>query len=347
MSPLRRQIRSYGPYRVTLGPAKLFLDDIQDIISAIESFIVKRQKEEGSSLTANGKEEPSEPSAVVIVAGNAIADSVEDLREASKEELNHLSLVLESPHFNIDLWHIDADITTVRDDLEARTLADDIAAFVKSKRALFRGVWLASVGLAYLIILGAGNLSVAIYQVKHHGPYLPSLVFGIMFLGSGVLFSITAYRRSSHLGTVRVVAMRRNESRRLSSRARRDIFIAVVASVLGGLLKTQFEEIDTNGCAQGIKKRVKWPPIIGEKDLPGLEVRDRTLDGSADGTDLVIVFVFTRVEFTVLWLLGRRDVARPLKPLVGDNRSGKVENLLHIAFQLLHVMVTSLSCVRA
>ena len=42
-------------------------------------------------------------------------------------------------------------------------------------------------------------------------------------------------------------------------------------------------------------------------------MRDRALDGSADRTDLVIVFVFTRVEFTVLRLLSRRDVARPLE----------------------------------
>jgi hypothetical protein len=64
----------------------------------------------------------------------------------------------------------------------------------------------------------------------------------------------------------------------------------------GGLSKTQFEEIETDGRAEGIKKCVKWPPIIGEKDLPGLEVRNRALDGSTDGTDLTIVFVFTRVE---------------------------------------------------
>ena len=97
---------------------------------------------------------------------------------------------------------------------------------------------------------------------------------------------------------------------------------------------------------EGIKKRVERSPIIGEKDLPGLEMRNRALDGSADRTDLVIVFVFTRVEFTVLWLLSLRDVARPLKSLVRDNRSGKVENLLYLAFPLLHVMVTSGSRVR-
>ena len=42
----------------------------------------------------------------------------------------------------------------------------------------------------------------------------------------------------------------------------------------------------------------------------------------------------------------RRDVARPLKALVCDNRPGKVENLLYLAFPLLHVMVTSGSRVR-
>ncbi len=75
-------------------------------------------------------------------------------------------------------------------------------------------------------------------------------------------------------------------------------------------------------------------------------MRNRALDGSADRTDLVVVFVFTRIEFTILWLLSRRDVARPLKSLVCDNRSGKVENLLYLAFPLLHVMVTSGSRVR-
>ena len=73
---------------------------------------------------------------------------------------------------------------------------------------------------------------------------------------------------------------------------------------------------------------------------------NRALDGSADRTDLVIVFAFTRVQFMVLWLLTRRDVPRSLKSLVCDNRSGKVENLLHLAFPLLHVMVTSGSRVR-
>src|SRR2546421_13008428 len=76
-------------------------------------------------------------------------------------------------------------------------------------------------------------------------------------------------------------------------------------------------------------------------------MRNRALDGSADRTDLVIVFMFTRVEFTALWLLSRRDLARPLKSLVCDNRSAKVEQLLHLAFPLLHITVTCGTRVRA
>src|SRR5450756_2511076 len=121
---------------------------------------------------------------------------------------------------------------------------------------------------------------------------------------------------------------------------------SAMASRDRGLLKTQFKEIETDGCAEGIKKRAEWPPVISEKDLPGLEVRNGALNGSADGTDLVVVLVFAHVEFTILWLLDRRDVARPLKSLVGDNGSGEIENLLHIAFQLLHVVVASRSRVR-
>jgi len=70
-------------------------------------------------------------------------------------------------------------------------------------------------------------------------------------------------------------------------------------------------------------------------------MRDRTLDGGADRTHLIIVFMLAHIEITILWLLGRRDVAGSLESLVGNNGSGKVENLLHGTFQLLHVMVAS------
>ncbi len=75
-------------------------------------------------------------------------------------------------------------------------------------------------------------------------------------------------------------------------------------------------------------------------------MRHRSLDRRANGTDLVIVFVLTQVELAVSRLLRRRDVARPLESLVCDDCPGKFENFLHLALQLLHVMVTSGSWVR-
>src|SRR5580658_3859424 len=75
-------------------------------------------------------------------------------------------------------------------------------------------------------------------------------------------------------------------------------------------------------------------------------MRHRSLDGRANGTDLIIVFVLAQVELAVSWLLRRRHVARPLESLVCDDCSGKFENFLHVALQLLHVMVTSGSRVR-
>src|ERR1700685_2491646 len=75
-------------------------------------------------------------------------------------------------------------------------------------------------------------------------------------------------------------------------------------------------------------------------------MRHRSLDRRANGTDLVIVFVFTQVELAVYRLLRRGDVARPLESLVCDDRPGKFKNFLHLAVQLFHVMVTSGSRVR-
>ena len=112
-------------------------------------------------------------------------------------------------------------------------------------------------------------------------------------------------------------------------------------NVPGGLLETQFKEIEAYSGPKGIKKRIERSPIIDEKNIPGFEVRYGALDGSADRADLGIVFMFTCIESTVRRLLGRRDVTGSLKSLVGDNRSSEVANLLHLAFQLPHVMIAS------
>jgi hypothetical protein len=42
-------------------------------------------------------------------------------------------------------------------------------------------------------------------------------------------------------------------------------------------------------------------------------MRNRAFNGSADGTDLVIVLMLAHVEFTTHWLLCWRDVTGSLK----------------------------------
>src|SRR5579859_1488764 len=83
---------------------------------------------------------------------------------------------------------------------------------------------------------------------------------------------------------------------------------------------------------------IQHTPLQEPRHAPNPACRD---PGAPRPTGSPIIY-----EFTVQRLLSRRDVARPLKSLVCDNRSGKVENLLHLAFPLLHVMVTSGSRVR-
>lgn len=112
---LHRQIRSVGPYRIPLGPSRLYLDDVQDIVNTIEDF-TKEARDSASSESAikHGK--------IEIAAGNAIADTVDDLREATQKELSRVSISLNSPLLRIDLWKVVADIRTDPANLQVRAL---------------------------------------------------------------------------------------------------------------------------------------------------------------------------------------------------------------------------------
>jgi hypothetical protein len=89
MSPLHRIIRQRGPYRIPLEPAKLYLDDIQDIVSTVESFKVERNKR--MAADSAGAVESNDSESVDIIATDSIADTVDDLREASRVALRCLS----------------------------------------------------------------------------------------------------------------------------------------------------------------------------------------------------------------------------------------------------------------
>jgi hypothetical protein len=232
MSPLHRIIRQHGPHRIPLGPAKLYLDDIQDIVSAIESFKVERNKKITADSPAAAESNDSE--SVAIIATDRIADTVEDLREASREELKHLSISLDSADLFIYLYHINSDISVPRDDTDTRALAEDLAHFIKKKRMRSGATWFLRGSMLWLSIALVANISGCIYYIDHHKAYASSLIAAVFSFA--LLMSLTTFVAPSKLNEVRIIAIKRSEDRWFSRASRREILIAVVASIIGAII---------------------------------------------------------------------------------------------------------------
>ncbi len=236
MSPLHRIIRQYGPYRIPLGPAKLYLDDIQDIVSTVETFAVEHAKRKATET--EGPTENPGPGSVMIVATDTVADSVDDLKEASKEDLKHLYISLDTAKLFVDLSHIGSDISVPRDDSDARALGEDLAKFINSKRMRSASLWFLRGGALYFLIGAIVNVSLGIYAIAHRQPYFPpfaTAVFNIAFI-----MALRTFVAPSSLNEVKVVPVKRSESRRLSSSTRREIVIAVIASAIGAAIVSVF-----------------------------------------------------------------------------------------------------------
>jgi hypothetical protein len=106
-----------APFRLALGPARFFLDDIRDVHDALSDFSKKYADDSGQNNI---------PGEVKIRALSATADKVEDLKEATRAELNHVTLILSSPAIRIDLWRRSAGIIAVRGSATVRSFAESI-----------------------------------------------------------------------------------------------------------------------------------------------------------------------------------------------------------------------------
>jgi hypothetical protein len=227
---LHRQIRSIGDYRIRLGPSKLYLDDIQDILSTVETFA----KEHSPRPDDKGKDWT-----IALAAGKAIADSVEDLRDATQDELKRVLILLNKPSVQISLSRYVAFIETDNDDLESRALADDLAAFINSKKARLRALLPAFILPSGFFVLVVVGIIEGAYHSAHHksaAQYYAGAIASAIF---AVAFFIFSYKTSAN-NNVWIIAARRNESKRLSARTRRDIMIgtigAVIAAVIGAIV---------------------------------------------------------------------------------------------------------------
>lgn len=236
---LRRSIRTSGPraYQKTLGPALLFLDDIETIRQSLLDAAAER-------AALNREDEPDFVEADVSVsvsAGTAEADDVDDLREAAREEIDQLSLSLRNPRIQVNLWRRGADVSADAEDDDARRLADDIAKFIEDHRPWSRGLRFSPRGstvpvfalLATGALLGAIGLEV-LATGQDLGRGIPALVIAVMIFLAVPVTSRNTARKS---GSVRVLQVRRSDAHRSSRNTRREIVIAVLAAIAGALIK--------------------------------------------------------------------------------------------------------------
>jgi hypothetical protein len=289
MSPLRRSVRQdYRVYERRLGPAKLYLDDIDDIVrslrEALEEAKSSARKEQEEELTArmksierlkaserlkslgraeNGneldpkrmemlsdvqeaiKESLAKPDErleklyrIEIKASDAVADDVDDLRSATRGDLDRISISTYRPDVSVALRRNGARVFTFAEEEEwqARLLVDDIANFVNRRRAF---VVRPSMPVIFSLVLALLAVLVGILLAATDAD-IPSdlLEFGMLIIGIAPFFYVFEQLNSYLSGSVIVIPERRSERRGLSATSRRDATIAIVSAAVGAILGT-------------------------------------------------------------------------------------------------------------
>jgi hypothetical protein len=232
VSPLKREIRpaSDAPFRVSLGPALLYLDDVRDIYEGLVTFSKEWSKGEAGSRAIAGQ-----LPRIQITALSALADQVEDLEEATRAELDHLSLISQSPKIRIDFWCRGAEIIAESEGAGVRSFIEGVEKFLQGRRnwVVFLGQALTR-GVAFLLLP-------AVFAIMMFVPGLPEqlaitpdteeyVLLAIVFVTVFYLY----YSRYRHI--VKVVPVWRKDRRRFTNQTRREIFIALASAAVVGLL---------------------------------------------------------------------------------------------------------------
>ncbi|MDG4826776.1 hypothetical protein O7635_33415 [Asanoa sp. WMMD1127] len=231
---LHRQIRRTQPgevrHSITLGPARLYLEDLEAIVETLKDF--------ASTAVEAGATEPPAVRHVTIQAADAVADAVEDLKEATTAELNEVKVYVNGPSaVDLSLGNSHARIEVDAGDPDARALASDLAVFIGSRRSytpplrMYPGADLFALALTCAVVAGG---AIALLQGSR---WTSTWWFAAV---SVVLFNIgnlgINYFQARRLGCVEVVPERRKEKTRLSRQVRRDLVVVLVGAVVGGTL---------------------------------------------------------------------------------------------------------------
>ncbi len=234
---LRRSIRpdTASPFRIPLGPALLYLDDILDVYNDLITFSQQWCADNSERPQGPGESPEDLQNAVELRAQNAIADSAEDLKDATRQELDHVSLVCKSPKIRIDFSLRGAEVIAESDSPNVRSFAESLREFVQTRRSWLvvpmaigkKGFLWPTLALVYLLI--AAFLPVP-YPLKIYPDIWTYVIFGVL-----IAWLVFQYYRQ-YRNAVRISPEWRRESRGISSRTRRDLAVALVSAVVVGVL---------------------------------------------------------------------------------------------------------------
>jgi hypothetical protein len=229
---LRREIRITAQYarptRCRLGPAKIYLDDVQLIYESLAKAAIKRAKD--SNVT--------EPAQIFIGAGEAYAESPDDLRDAKPEELQKVSIGIEHPAIVVDLHRRFASISAYSDveDYDGEEVANRIRNYINSRRSFraaflcWRPTELRRLVLGWFSFFILGTLFGALTKPRLW--FFGLIVATVVAITMAGLVTYTIYR----LGAIRIIPHNESEIRGLSSETRKQLMIALIGAIVGALI---------------------------------------------------------------------------------------------------------------
>lgn len=250
--PLVRQ-RTVRPITTkrTFGPIRLHLDDIAETHRIVCEFVAAETAERQAQLEHFGeglegeladladelRTQMSQSYDVKIRVGDAIADEVDDLKQASTKELQSIMIRSYDPRVWVFLYrtmaHIEVDGNTDRH----IALVEDVAHALRRRRTvvpldpkalLAYGLTVASAVMAYLI-------SAAPWR---------SLLVAVTGVALG--WTLALILLPLRFGRSYVVPRWRREVEGLSQQSRRDLLVAAIGALFGGALAGVVTAMFTN-----------------------------------------------------------------------------------------------------
>lgn len=221
-------------YRKTLGPARLYLNDIDEISSALQSYADLDRDAYLGSLAHDEKLTNSKLFQVQLWVGDVQADGVDDLKDASRRELATVSLRLGQPFVIVVLSRhgsVVRAVITERDERLQETL-DAIVRSINSRHLrIVPGIsalllYLSASLLLVSSLVGSIANSFSGQSLSYYAGFTVSFALGLLMLFLPMFFA-------RKYGSVAVIAERHAEVRAATTQTRRELLAALIGAVVG------------------------------------------------------------------------------------------------------------------